>query len=105
MGDQQMIRNPRLLRLRDRLAQVQWFQPRQNRRLRDQDFAGQLSASNGIDDSYISTRRLHAKRSPREPGTRNMSPNEQKITPGKDARQIAWSIRDTDVTQTGQPGP
>src|SRR5450631_25233 len=40
-----------------------------------------------------------------EPGTRSMSPNEQKITSGRSAMATALSIRSIGVTQTGQPGP
>ena len=39
------------------------------------------------------------------PGTRSMSPNEQKITPGRAAISSALSISSSGVTQTGQPGP
>ena len=39
------------------------------------------------------------------PGTRSMSPNEQKITSGRAAISSALSISSTGVTQTGQPGP
>src|SRR5262245_46907421 len=34
-----------------------------------------------------------------------MSPNEQKITAGRDAMAMARSISSSGVTQTGQPGP
>ena len=46
-----------------------------------------------------------AKRSASEPGTRNMSPKEQKIT--SEFRAMAWalSIISNGVTHTGQPGP
>src|SRR5712691_13381606 len=40
-----------------------------------------------------------------EPGTRNMSPKEQKITSGCCAMASALSIISSEVTQTGQPGP
>src|SRR4029079_5862821 len=40
-----------------------------------------------------------------EPGTRSMSPNEQKITFWPDAIMIALSISSSGVTHTGQPGP
>src|SRR5208337_4162860 len=40
-----------------------------------------------------------------EPGTRSMSPNEQKITSGRWAMATALSISSIGVTQTGQPGP
>src|SRR5512147_390849 len=40
-----------------------------------------------------------------EPGTRNISPYEQKITSGWDAIVNALSINSSGVTQTGQPGP
>ena len=39
------------------------------------------------------------------PGTRSMSPNEQKITSGRDAISSALSMISSGVTQTGQPGP
>ena len=40
-----------------------------------------------------------------EPGTRSMSPKEQKITSGRRAMACALSIISSGVTQTGQPGP
>src|ERR1700758_1996637 len=40
-----------------------------------------------------------------EPGTRSMSPNEQKITSGRREIETALSINSSGVTQTGQPGP
>ena len=40
-----------------------------------------------------------------EPGTRSMSPKEQKITFGLCSDRSALSINSTGVTQTGQPGP
>ena len=39
------------------------------------------------------------------PGTRNMSPNEQKITSGRPAISSALSMISSGVTQTGHPGP
>ena len=39
------------------------------------------------------------------PGTRSMSPNEQKITSGRAAISSALSMISSGVTQTGQPGP
>ena len=39
------------------------------------------------------------------PGTRSMSPNEVKITPGRAASCSALSICSSGVTHTGQPGP
>src|SRR5262249_42247677 len=45
------------------------------------------------------------RRSPRDPGTRSMSPKEQKITSGREAMAWALSIISSEVTQTGQPGP
>ena len=39
------------------------------------------------------------------PGTRSMSPNEQKTTLGREAISIAFSISSSGVTHTGQPGP
>src|SRR5579872_5961030 len=40
-----------------------------------------------------------------DPGTRSMSPNEQKITSGRLAMATALSINSMGVTHTGQPGP
>src|SRR5579864_8957804 len=40
-----------------------------------------------------------------EPGTRSMSPNEQKIASGRFAMATALSINSIGVTHTGQPGP
>src|SRR5579864_5044947 len=40
-----------------------------------------------------------------EPGTRSISPNEQKIASGRFAMATALSINSIGVTQTGQPGP
>ena len=48
---------------------------------------------------------LTANRSRRLPGTRSMSPNEQKITSGREAIAMALSIISSGVTHTGQPGP
>ncbi len=48
---------------------------------------------------------LTENRSRSEPGTRSMSPNEQKMTPSRDAISNALSIVSSGVTQTGQPGP
>src|SRR5579884_2065433 len=48
---------------------------------------------------------LTAKRSHSLPGTRSMSPKEQKITSGRAAMVTALSINSSGVTQTGQPGP
>src|SRR6266702_2908795 len=48
---------------------------------------------------------LMVNRSPFEPGTRSMSPNEQKITFGVRAIACALSIISSGVTHTGQPGP
>ena len=44
-------------------------------------------------------------RSRLRPGTRNMSPNEQKMTSGIDAISIAFSMSSSGVTHTGHPGP
>lgn len=44
-------------------------------------------------------------RSRPEPGTRSMSPKEQKITSGREAISSALSITSSGVTHTGQPGP
>src|ERR1017187_3584035 len=48
---------------------------------------------------------LMVKRSPLEPGTRSMSPNEQKMTFGRRAIACARSIISSGVTHTGHPGP
>src|SRR5215470_5360300 len=40
-----------------------------------------------------------------EPGTRSMSPNEQKITSGSREIDTALSINSNGVTHTGHPGP
>src|SRR5215469_9129880 len=40
-----------------------------------------------------------------EPGTRSMSPNEQKITSGRHEIDTALSINSSGVTHTGHPGP
>src|ERR1035437_2670644 len=48
---------------------------------------------------------LIVNRSPSDPGTRNMSPNEQKMTSGCRAIACALSIISNGVTPTGQPGP
>src|ERR1700756_607874 len=40
-----------------------------------------------------------------DPGTRSMSPNEQKMTSGRAAMATALSISSIGVTHTGQPGP
>ena len=48
---------------------------------------------------------LMRNRSVDEPGTRIMSPNEQKMTSGRAAIASARSIVSRGVTQTGQPGP
>src|SRR5579863_210193 len=50
--------------------------------------------------SAFTSNRLRA-----EPGTRSMSPKEQKITSGLCAIATALSISSIGVTQTGQPGP
>ena len=39
------------------------------------------------------------------PGTRIMSPNDVKITPGVSATAMASSTRPIGITHTGQPGP
>ena len=48
---------------------------------------------------------LTRNRSPSEPGTRIMSPKEQKMTPGGAAIASARSIVSRGVTHTGHPGP
>ena len=48
---------------------------------------------------------LALSRLPCLPGTRIMSPNEVKMTPGCLATQMASSTRPMGITQTGQPGP
>ena len=50
-------------------------------------------------------RDLTENRSPPVPGTRSMSPKEQKITSGRAAMASPLSMMSTGVTQTGQPGP
>ncbi len=73
----------------------------------------------GIASSYTSTSPLPAEKTTRTsaprlftenrsselPGTRSMSPKEQKVTPGRAAMARAWSMSATGVTHTGQPGP
>ncbi len=44
-------------------------------------------------------------RSSLEPGTRSMSPNEQRIASGRFAISMASSMSAIGVTQTGHPGP
>ena len=48
---------------------------------------------------------LALSRLPRLPGTRIMSPNEVKMTPGSLATAMASSTRPIGMTHTGQPGP
>src|ERR1039458_6562532 len=48
---------------------------------------------------------LMVKRSPLEPGTRSMSPNEQKMTTGVQTWALPISIIARGVTHTGHPGP
>ena len=65
-----------------------------------------LSASSGEYTTRTSPPRLLIpKRSASLPGTRSMSPNEQKITSGRSAMASALSIMSSGVTQTGHPGP
>ena len=64
------------------------------------------SASSGEYTKRTSAPRAFApSRLPFEPGTRIMSPNEVKITPGASATAMASSIRPIGMTHTGQPGP
>ena len=58
-----------------------------------------------VDHAHVGAAALSASRSPREPGTRSMSPNEVKMTSGKAAMACARSMVSSAVTQTGQPGP
>ncbi len=48
---------------------------------------------------------LMPKRSASLPGTRSMSPKQQKMTSGRGAMCTALSISSSGVTHTGQPGP
>jgi len=48
---------------------------------------------------------LACNRFPWLPGTRIMSPNDVKMTPGTRARAMASSTRPIGITHTGQPGP
>ena len=59
-----------------------------------------------VDHAHVAALRLAPlSRSFCEPGTRSISPNEQKITSGRPAMAIALSIISSGVTHTGQPGP
>jgi len=53
----------------------------------------------------LAPRAFAASRLPPVPGTRSMSPNEQRITPGRLAIAMAASMASAGVTHTGQPGP
>ena len=65
-----------------------------------------LSASSGEYTNRTSAPRAFASiRLPLEPGTRIMSPNVVKMTPGCSASHIASSTRPIGITHTGQPGP
>jgi hypothetical protein len=64
------------------------------------------SASSGEYTTRTSAPLLFSvRRSPRDPGTRSMSPNDVKMRSGWLAMACARSIISSDVTQTGQPGP
>ena len=58
-----------------------------------------------IDDAHVAALALDLEQIAAVPGTRSMSPNEQKITPGCAAMASALSISSSGVTHTGQPGP
>ena len=65
-----------------------------------------VSASNGEYTTRTSPPSLLTRnRSFSLPGTRSMSPNEQKITSGREAISSALSMTSSGVTQTGHPGP
>ena len=53
----------------------------------------------------VRARRLGVQQEPCPPGTRSMSPNEARMTPGWRAMWIASSTRPIGITHTGQPGP
>ena len=64
------------------------------------------NASSGEYTKRTSAPRAFASsRLPLPPGTRIMSPNDVKITPGVSATAIASSTRPIGITHTGQPGP
>ena len=64
------------------------------------------SASSGEYTNRTSApRALAPSRFPLLPGTRIMSPNDVKMTPGVSAMAIASSTRPIGITHTGQPGP
>ena len=68
--------------------------------------SARASASSGEYTTRTSPPRAFTDRRSRSvPGTRSMSPNEQKITSGREASATAWSTIATGVTQTGHPGP
>ncbi len=58
-----------------------------------------------VHDPDVAALALIRNRSRPLPGTRSMSPKEQKITSGREAISSARSISSSGVTQTGQPGP
>ena len=65
-----------------------------------------LSASSGEYTNRTSApRALASIRLPFDPGTRIMSPNVVKMTPGCSASHIASSTRPIGITHTGHPGP
>ena len=68
--------------------------------------AAMRSASSGEYTNRTSApRALAPSRFPSLPGTRIMSPNDVKVTPGVSATAMASSMRPMGMTQTGQPGP
>ena len=59
-----------------------------------------------VDDAHVARLRPWRRTSSsHDPGTRSMSPKEQKIASGRLAMATALSISSIGVTQTGQPGP
>ena len=59
-----------------------------------------------VDEAHVGAARLRLEQVPvARPGTRIMSPNDVKITPGVSATAMASSTRPIGITHTGQPGP
>jgi hypothetical protein len=71
-------------------------------RILDGEFDG---VQRRIDDAHVAAAALDLEQVASVPGTRSMSPKEQKMTPGCAAMASALSISSSGVTQTGQPGP
>src|SRR5579872_188163 len=61
--------------------------------------SGEYTIRMSAPSAFASNRLLH------DPGTRSMSPNEQKIASGRAAMATALSMSSIGVTHTGQPGP